>query len=147
MSSVSAPGNTEQARHVASMDIALAGLIAAGAVADVAWLHTTAGWLLGAAMLVCAAFLAAVGVWIRRHPGEWAARQHARSDATQARIRRHPRRWLIGMPIFAAADGVARMYGFGHHSAATIVPTAIGGAAIGLGVAMFATRRAKQRVA
>ena len=127
-----------------AVDFVLAAVMLAFGIGAVALARATAaGWIVLATGALAAAYFAAVSLYGRRHRKEIARYWSARRRRIRASVRRHPLRWLITMPVAAAADAALHWNRHEHRStASTAVAAAVGGA-IGLIAVVVALRRAR----
>lgn len=124
-------------------DFALAAITFALGIAAVALSGAAvAGWVALAVLALFAAYFVAIGVWSGRHRDDVTRYWRARRTLARASMRRHPLRWLIGLPIVAGVDAALRWNRHGHHSTTSTVIAAAIGAAIGVVVVGIALRRA-----
>lgn len=127
-----------------AVDYALAAILLVFGIGAVALSGaSSAGWVVLAAAVCAAAYFVAVGLWSARHRDEIQRHWQARRARTRASMRRHPLRWLIGMPIAAGLDAALRWNRYHHHSLASTAIAAAGGVLVGLVVVVIALRRAR----
>jgi hypothetical protein len=130
---------------VPAVDFALAAImLALGIGAVVLSGGKAVGWVVFAVCGAFTAYLAVIGEWSRRHHDRIAAYWHARRDLARASMRRHPVRWLVGMPIAAGVDAALRWDRYDHRSVASTVIAAAIGVLIGLVIVVFAVAHARR---
>jgi len=105
---------------------------------------TSAGWIALAAFAVFGAYFVAAGLWSEGHHDEVVRYWDARTERTQAAMRRHPVRWMIAMPIALAIDMAARWNRYHLHSLTSTAVVGGIGLLVGLVAAAFGVRRAER---